>query len=152
MAVVKTETGLKVLKDRSVSLSPRQRSAFILFDGQRSVEEVLAATEAMGVTAQDIAYLMEAGLLEDLGGSPAPVAPPAVMQQPAPSAEDLQARYQMAYPIATRLTAGLGLRGFRLNLAIEAANSYEKLRDLAPKIREAVGDDQYRELERALRG
>ena len=40
-------------------------------------------------------------------------------------------------PIATQLTAALGLRGFRLNLAVEGATSYEQLAaQLAPKIRE----------------
>jgi len=34
-------------------------------------------------------------------------------------------RYAEAYPIATQLTADLGLRGFRLNLAVEAALDYE---------------------------
>lgn len=40
MILVKTEAGQQVLKDRSVPLSPRQRTAFILFDGKRSVDEV----------------------------------------------------------------------------------------------------------------
>jgi hypothetical protein len=37
MILVKTDTGQQVFKDRSVRLTPRQRSAFILFDGRRSV-------------------------------------------------------------------------------------------------------------------
>jgi hypothetical protein len=61
-----------------------------------------------------------------------------------------QQRYQDAYPIATRLTASLGLRGFRLNLAVEAAGNYEQLGQLAPKIREAVGQEKYAPLEDAL--
>jgi len=47
MILLKTEIGQQVLKDRSVRLTPRQRSAFILFDGRRSVADVLAA--GMGV-------------------------------------------------------------------------------------------------------
>lgn len=149
MIASKTELGLRVLKDRSIPLSPRQRSAFILFDGKRSVGEVLAATAAMGVTEEDIAQLFDAGLLvADAEASPA-----------AHSAEELgsregsydgQQRYQRAYPIATRLTAGQGLRGFRLNLAIEAAGSYEKLKALVPQIRDLVGADRCVELDRAL--
>ena len=38
MIYAKTETGQQVVKDRSVPLTPRQRSAFILFDGKRTVE------------------------------------------------------------------------------------------------------------------
>ena len=61
-----------------------------------------------------------------------------------------QAHYFMAYPIATRLTAALGLRGFRLNLAVEAAGDLDKLKELAPKIKDAVGADKYKELDEAL--
>ena len=61
-----------------------------------------------------------------------------------------QQRYQAAYPIATRLTAALGLRGFKLNLAVEAAANWEELVGLAPKIRAAVGTDRAVELDRAL--
>lgn len=48
-------------------------------------------------------------------------------------------RYQAAYPIATEITSSLGLRGFRLNLAVEGAQSFDDLAALAPKIRELVG-------------
>ena len=59
-------------------------------------------------------------------------------------------RYKAAYPIATELTAGLGLRGFRLNLAVEGVGSFEDLAALAPKIREAVGDAKFERLDKAL--
>lgn len=163
MIALKTEKGLQVLRDRSVPLPPRQRSAFILFDGKRTVADVLAATAAMGVTAEDVASLMELGLLQESpasgsGRSPTVATaivtePPALAPVPAtvtPSNRTPMQRYQEAYPIATRLTAGLGLRGFRLNLAIEAASSYEQLLELLPKIREAVGAERCVELERAL--
>jgi len=54
-------------------------------------------------------------------------------------------------PIATKLTAGLGLRGFRLNLAVEAAQGYEGLLALLPKIQDAVGVKPCVALERALK-
>jgi hypothetical protein len=43
-----------------------------------------------------------------------------------------------AYPIATRLTAALGLRGFRFKLAVEAVGDIDKFKELAPKIKDAV--------------
>ena len=52
--------------------------------------------------------------------------------------------------MATRLTAGLGLRGFRLNLAVEAATTYEELAALAPKIKSVVGPEKAAPLEQAL--
>jgi hypothetical protein len=42
MTMAKTDEGLRSLKDRRSGLSPRQRAALILIDGQRSVEEVLS--------------------------------------------------------------------------------------------------------------
>ena len=63
-----------------------------------------------------------------------------------------QERYSDAKPIATKLTAGMGLRGFRLNLAVESAAGFEDLLVLLPKIQEALGSKACRELERALKG
>lgn len=48
------------------------------------------------------------------------------------------------------MTAGLGLRGFRFNLAVEAAGNLAQLQELAPKIKEAVGPEKFRELQSAL--
>lgn len=172
MIFAKTEVGQQVLKDRSVQLTPRQRSAFIMFDGKRSLADVLAATKAMGIVAEDVQKLVELGLLAEIASAnmapSAPVATSASVAGPSTTGEgagsvalpglagtsgrSAQQRYQDAYPIATRLTASLGLRGFRLNLAVEAAASYEQLLELAPKIGAAVGTEQYGPLERALNG
>ena len=54
MVLVKTQAGLESLKDRRGSLTSRHRSAFILFDGKRTLREVLAATAAMGITQGDV--------------------------------------------------------------------------------------------------
>jgi hypothetical protein len=154
MLVAKTETGQKVLKDRSVPLTPRQRSALILFDGKRTVEDVLSATAPAGVTREDIDKLLELHLIAD--ASPERTrAEQAAVQAQAEAVErhkhrTPQERYAEAYPIATALTASLGLRGFRLNLAVEAATSFEDLLAVAPKIRDAVGEEKYKPLDNAL--
>jgi hypothetical protein len=160
VVLVKTEIGLQVLKDRSVPLTPRQRSAFILFDGKRTLEDVLAATGSMGVSRADIEQMVALGLLGDptvRAGAPAqPVYPdtmPApLVELPAQSSRPPQQRYAEAYPIAIQLTSAMGLRGFRLNLAVEGAGSYEALAALAPKIREAVGPEKFLPLAMALDG
>ena len=170
MVLVKTQAGQEALKDRRGSLSSRQRSAFILFDGKRTMGEVLAATAAMGITQDDVQTMIAQGLLAPLSGQSMPVFAAATTSA-AGTAADLDApgtdlgtiaspmegsgrspkeRYQAAYPIATELTAGLGLRGFRLNLAVEGAGSFDDLAALAPKIREAVGDDKFERLDHAL--
>lgn len=171
MVLVKTQAGQEALKDRHGSLSSRQRSAFILFDGKRSTGEILSATAAMGITQDDIQAMIAQGLLEPVSrpGQAAPAslssqAPSSVVDDAAASVGEEGAavvpaegsgrspmeRYKAAYPIATELTAALGLRGFRLNLAVEGAGSFEDLAALAPKIREAVGDAKFERLDRAL--
>ena len=165
MIYVKTELGKTALHDKSLGLSPRQRSAFILFDGKRSVDEILKLTTALGVTVDDVSRLQALGLLAETNassvGNPtglvappvsASVASPPNLPSPAEQGPTLsdQGQYAKAYPIAVRLTSNLGLRGFRLNLSVESAGNLEKLKDLAPKIKEAVGLEKFKELEDAL--
>lgn len=159
MVLVKTQAGQDAMKDRHGGLSSRQRSAFILFDGKRTMGEVLAATAAMGITQEDVQTMIAQGLLASAGGGPLPSAPetpaaPAAAAEPAASetARPSQQRYKDAYPVATAMTAALGLRGFRLNLAVESASSFEDLAALAPKIKEAVGEAKYEPLRKALFG
>lgn len=161
MKYAKTEAGQQAFKERSPLFSARQRSTFILFDGNKTLEQVLAATAGMGVTAADVEHMVEQGFLALSPGSVAPSAGPVASADGVLNAEDdatppsnrtPQERYSDAMPIATKLTAGLGLRGFRLNLSVEAAAGYDDLLALLPKIQEAVGSKAARELERALKG
>lgn len=153
MRYVKTEAGQNALKDRSL-LAPRQRSAFILFDGKRSLKEVLEATAGLGVTSDELVQLVELGLLEpdpqSVRDQAAEVVAAAAVIAGKESSDADNDRYRNAYPVAARLTGALGLRGFRLNLAVEGAADVEALRALLPKIRDAVGAGKCRELERAL--
>ncbi|QFZ86601.1 hypothetical protein GFK26_29425 [Variovorax paradoxus] len=150
MILVKTEAGQQVLKDRSVPLTPRQRSAFIQFDGKRSIDDVLGS--GLGIGHEEVDQMIALGLLAPLDGQPA-AAPAAVVAAPAPAASSgrsRQQRYKDAYPIATQLTGSLGLMGFRLNLQVEGTTSYEDLLALAPKIRAAVGPEKAAALDKAL--
>lgn len=172
MIFIKTALGQSALQNRALALTPRQRSAFIMFDGKRSVDDVMKATAGLGVTPEDVSHLVSLGVLGPHASTPVstpvvlgqvPATVPAVTANAAPpQAATLafdangqptvhaQVRYSKAYPIAIRLTAALGLRGFRLNLAVEGAGSLDKLKELAPKIREAVGAEKFLELENAL--
>lgn len=157
MIFIKTEAGQQLLRERHGVLSPRQRSAFILFDGKRTLQQVLEATAAMGITEVDVQLMVDAGLLTQ--ANPAQQARSHRASMTAPVADAGRAvgsqrsqreRYQEAYLVAAELTAGLGLRGFRLHLAVERATGFEPLAELAPRIREAVGDAKYGRLEQAL--
>ena len=159
MRYQKTEAGQLAFKQRSNALSARQRSAFLLFDGQRPLQEVLTATAGLGIQEADILDLVEKGFLQvpvaHAGTSAAPATPSLTTAQPAVGKTDAPAAthaelYQKAWPIATRLTASLGLRGFRLNLQVEAARGYDDLVALTPAIEKAIGTDAARELKRAL--
>jgi hypothetical protein len=57
----------------------------------------------------------------------------------------------MACTLATQLTSSLGLRGFRLNLAVQGASDFDDLAKLLPKIQDAVGPKACRQLARVLK-
>jgi hypothetical protein len=149
MLLIKTQAGQEALKDRQGGLTSRQRTAFILFDGKRTTADVLAATAAMGITQDDVQAMLAQGLLAPAAGLAAAALPSFELSDEVSGRSDME-RYQAAYPIATELTSGMGLRGFRLNLALEGAGSFDDLAALAPKIREAVGDAKFARLEKAL--
>jgi hypothetical protein len=169
MKFTKTEAGQAAFKERSPLFSARQRSAFILFDGQKTVDQVLQATAGLGLVAADIDHMVAQGFLAPetrpaVAVAPAaPVAPvasaawvehleQAAMPEPPPENLTPRERYSAGKVLATQITASLGLRGFMLNLSVESAAGYEDLVALLPKIQSAAGVKACRELERILKG
>ncbi len=156
MKLVKTETGQQAFKARSPLFSARQRTAFIMFDGNKTVEQVVAGAAGLGLTQDDVDHMLEQNFLAPAPGEAflAEVHAQQVAADEAVAnsfkAHSAQDRYKEAKPLATKLTAGLGLRGFRLNLAVEAAGGFEELLALLPKIKDAVGAKECAELERTL--
>ncbi len=165
---MKTELGQRAFKERAKDISARQRAAFILIDGKRPMQAVIDATAGMGIGPEDFEHLAACGFVTALQAPtaadaaamatpPAPASTTATAQTPSttPSATATplqpEALYMRAYPIATQLVASLGLRGVRLNLAVESANGYEQLLALVPRIRDAVGAERCAVLEQALR-
>lgn len=144
MHFVKTQLGQQAFKSRSPVLSARQRSAFILFDGKKTNEQVMWASGSLGFTAADIAYMVEHGFIESAQE------PESDVQQAPVSARTEQQRYLAGKSIATQLTASLGLRGLMLNLAVESSAGLEDLIALLPKVREMVGPQACQPLEMAL--
>lgn len=143
MTLAKTDAGLRMLKEHGGRLSPRQRTALILLDGQRSVDEVVAATSG-GVTAADIERLLAMGLVAEL-----PPGMPAFSDSGRGGID--RDRYLQAYALATQLTAELGPKWGSLNLAVEAAGNLEELETLGASIRAAVGPLKFARLEAVLR-
>ena len=156
MKLIKTETGQLAFKVRSPLFSARQRTAFIMFDGNKSVEQVMAGAAGLGLTQEDVDHMLEQEFLTPAPGetflAEVHAQQVAAEQTVANSfkAHSAQDRYKEAKPMATKLTAGLGLRGFRLNLAVEAAGGFDELLALLPKIKDAAGATACAELERTL--
>ena len=157
MRYIKTDAGKQAISERSTSLSSRQRSALIIVNGERSLEVLLKMVEGLGITIADIEQMESLGLIAKIQEE----APVVITNTSTPNSlaidsnvqvGEAQLRYSRAYPLATQITAKMGLRGFRLNLAVEAAGSYSQLIELFPKIKDAVGAEKALSLEKALRG
>ena len=151
MQYLKTAKGQLALKARLPVFSARQRAFYILFNGVKTVEQLLATSRGLGVTRADVDYFVIQGLLELV-----PLAQDSVASlQPETDAGAMRRageRYLAARAMATPLTATLGLRGLMLNMAVESADGYDDLLALLPKIRAAVGDARAQDLETALIG
>lgn len=155
MGFSKTEAGQRAFKERSALMSARQRAAFILFDGVKSLEKVLSATAGLGITRLDVEHMVTHGFIHDSEPQAVIAQVPAtggLVTATGVSTRSPQERYAQAWPLATQLTASLGLRGFRLNLAVEAASGLNDLIVLFPKIKDSVGAEKCAALERALNG
>lgn len=176
----KTDKGMEALRARDPALPHRMRPAFIMFDGQKSIEQVMALSSSAGGQLQvleDIKQLLQQGLLELLrsGDASQPTASTndlidslAVPTQPAPPAAAVAApaaplaapaaisdpgeRYIKAYAAASQLVSGLGLKGFRLQLQLEKAQGYDGLVAVLPKLREVIDAKKLRPIEAILFG
>jgi len=162
---VKTPSGQDAFKARSPFFSARQRSVFLICDGVKTAEQVLAATSGLGITSDDLDYLCQLGFLDMTQGADfvatasAPFNSDVVVgSQALPGASvsvlsgrTAQERFGLAMPLATQVTANLGLRGFRLNLAVSGATTLDDLLLLFPKIQAAAGSAACADLERVLK-
>ena len=93
MILMKSKLGQAAFKERSVLFSPRQRAAFILFDGRVSVADVLGKLASLGVTQQDVDEMCEKGLLESGPievQAPSTLRPPPERGRPASSPQSAQ--------------------------------------------------------------
>lgn len=172
MPLIKTDAGRRAIKEGSPLLLQRQKSALIMFNGVKSTADVMTIVAGIGVTKADVDQLITHGFLVDTAPGPSPPAQTpaaviaskpaaapvaegsAIQPEPARAASGLttnQQRFATAWPLATQLTASLGLRGFRLNLSVESAAGYDDLLALFPKIQAAVGAAKSVGLERALK-
>jgi hypothetical protein len=133
MIFAKTELGQQVVKDRSVALSASQRAFLIMCDGVKPLQQLLGT---VGIAQNEVEQLVELKLIADLdSGSQAGAPTNAADQGGSPTSP---VAYDALYKVATKITSGLGLRGFRLNMAIEGASNAQELWALRSKIYDAL--------------
>ena len=167
----KTDKGLEALRTRDPALPKHLRTAFILFDGNKSVGQVMSllpTTSPALLELEDIMRMVQAGWLELLKPSfaprvPAPSAPVAATVRATPAAASVSTassqaaaitnhgeRYLQAYALLGVLTGEMGLRGFRLQMSVEKAADYHGLVALLPKLRTAIEAKKLRPVEKIL--
>jgi hypothetical protein len=135
MIFAKTELGQQVVKDRSVALSASQRAFLIMCDGVKPLQQLLGT---VGIAQNEVEQLVELKLIADLAtGSQAGAPTNTSLDQVSPATSPAAA-YDGLYKTATKITSGLGLRGFRLNMAIEGASNAQELWALRSKIYDAL--------------
>ncbi len=142
MIYVKTATGRQALKERSESMPRKFHFPFLMCDGVRDSADILMASAANGFTSVDLHEMIQLGFIQpapaQAGAGHHASAPEAMAHTSAASLPNANAMIE-AHHLATAMTAKLGLRGFRLNMAVETAGSLQDFRALLPKIEEAVG-------------
>lgn len=143
MRYIKSEAGQQAWKDRSPAMSLRQRSGFVMFDGKRSLSEVMASTP---ITQQDVEEMASLGFIVAME-PPSGASPPARVVE-----EQLRERlrFERAYALAVELTADLGINGLSLNLEVEAVQTEQELLDLLPRLKSRLPAPKYATLERTL--
>lgn len=149
MRLAKTEAGVRAMKDHSLSLTARQRAALVLCDAKRPRLHVLHNLASVGSSEADIDILKQMGLIQEVpdGDEDAKLEEAERRKQRSPLE-----RYKEAYPIASQLAAQLGFKGLAISLAVERADGYEALCDVAKKMRGLVSPQAYAALDRALWG
>jgi hypothetical protein len=147
MIYAKTPAGQHAFTTRAPTLTSKLRIAYLMVDGARHRTDILTATAGMGVSKDDLDRLITLGYIE----TQATTALPVVEGRRADfSPEQQVVIFMAAVKQATALTANMGLRGFRLNLAVESAQNLEELEALLPQMMAALGSDAVAPLQRLL--
>ena len=123
-------------------------------DGKRTLDEVLAATAATGVTREDIDSCSSSAWSPTSRPRPPPPKPRATAAADAAvkahKERTPQERYAEAYPIATAADGGAGLARFPPEPGRGGRHQLRELLEVAPKIRRRSARPEYAPLEDAL--
>ena len=142
MIYVKTAAGRQALKERAETMPRKYHFPCLMCDGVRDSADILAASVQHGFTSVDLYEMVQLGFVEPVSTkvptrlADAPV--PSAAIQALPSQQQASVFFD-ASKLATALSANLGLRGFRLNMAVQTANNLTDLDALLPQLEKALG-------------
>ncbi len=152
MIYVKTAAGRQALKERAETMPRKYHFPFLMCDGVRDSADILAASVQHGFTSVDLYQMVQLGFVEPMPTKvPTRIAPAIDPVQVAsappgrPSPQQASVFFD-ASKLATALSANLGLRGFRLNLAVQTANNLTDLDALLPQLEKALGAETVKPL------
>ena len=162
----KTDAGQNEIRERAHALQRHSRTLLVLVDGSKTAEQLLGMVQ--GASPADLAVLVDAGLIAEVGGSrrapaaaasaasAAPAAPATAAPAEAASGVDENLSYRELYDSLNALSKEqLGLfKGYKFALEIEKADGVTGLREVALRLVDEVqkvkGDSAAQMVRRAL--
>lgn len=158
---VKTDAGQREIRERAHSLPRGARTLLVLADGSKDGEQLLALVQ--GATPDDLATLVQLGLVSEAAGTPRSAAPgraaaaaAAAAAAPAQDGGAATLGSQELYESLTQLVKSqLGLmKAFKYTLDIEKAGSVPELLEIARRfaadVESAKGETAAAMVRRAL--
>lgn len=163
----KTTKGRAEISTRQFQLPAKIRTLLVMIDGKRPLAELFKQTQGLGLSQENIDYLLDEGFIAEVAEAsniPEPVATPVVPSLPslssAPSAstappvqqmDDVKRLQALHNFFNSTIKSTLGLRGFALQLKTERAATLQEFADLRRPYVEAVNKAKGREMAISLR-
>lgn len=127
----KTAAGRQEIEDRARRLPPALRSLLLMVDGQRDDTELTGLLPGLRAPADALAQLSALGLIDIVGGAPAPAAARALTA----GREDDPVLYaRLRDWMSDSVRRHLGLKGYFLQLKIERCTGVGALETLWPEM------------------
>lgn len=135
---VRTAAGQAEIGARALGLSRAARNMLLVINASKTAQEWLQALQ--GASSEDLAYLLELGLLAPDATPSAPAASPEQMAWQALSKRIDAATYDQLYTALTaQAKAQLGvMKGYRVVLELEKADGVAGLRKVALQFAEEI--------------
>lgn len=163
----KTAKGRAEISTRQFQLPAKIRTLLVMIDGKRPLAELFKQTQGLGLSQENIDYLLDEGFIAEVAEAsniPEPVATPIVPSlsslPSAPSAstappvqqmDDVKRLQALHNFFNSTIKSTLGLRGFALQLKTERAATLQEFADLRRPYVEAVNKAKGREMAISLR-